>query len=83
MRNRSLISAILLFAVTLGTFSCGGHGDVSDSSSDGQTDSSAPEETKLSDTLEKKELLRNRLQYLYALSARLRILGRADRRAGR
>ena len=54
MRNRSLISAILLFAVTLGTFSCGGHGDVSDSSSDGQTDSSAPEETKLSDTLEKK-----------------------------
>ena len=53
MRNRSLISAILLFAVTLGTFSCGGHGDVSDSSSDGQTDS-APEETKLSDTLEKK-----------------------------
>ena len=54
MRNRSLISAILLFAVTLGTFSCGGHGDVSDSSSDGQTDSSAPEETKLSDTLEKR-----------------------------
>lgn len=56
MRNKSLISAILLFSVILGTLSCGSGQNAEDSSSaGGQTETTASEATKLSETLGRKD----------------------------
>lgn len=55
MKNRSFISVLILSSILLGTASCGDTGTAqTDTSSGNDTVIEAPEETKLSDTLGKK-----------------------------